>query len=444
MTSPLVAIESERALIATCLNAVSVGLRDTGDPIFRDVPPEDFATPAHRSIWRAMTELAAEDVDPTPAAVVSRLADYGASEHGPLVYTLATSEGGGLPGYHAGILRDRAARRRLSEAARMVEGQTTDMETPLADLIDSSERLIFGATMVRAAASMVPGHVKKWMRDVIGLIESGGYKGTATGFIDLDAMLTGGGVLPGQLVVVAGATAMGKSAFATGVAAHVGIQAKRPVGYFSIEMTAKDNTLRLLCHEARADLKAVSEGYASDHDMLRLAEAANLLHGAPIYLHDSAITVNQVRSAARRLKAEAGDLGLLVVDHIQDMEGPGDSRREQIGGIARSLKALAKELSVPIIAVSQLSRIKGRTDHMPTIGDLKESGDVENSADTVWLLYRQEYYDGPKDAKGEDISNLAKLIVAKQRNGQTGVIPLTWVPASVRFDNSARKWGVAA
>jgi replicative DNA helicase len=445
MTNPLIPIESERALVGAMLVGVSVGIRDATDPLFRDVDPSELGDPTLRVIWRAMTDLASEDIDPSPAAVTSRLTDYGEPKHGALIGKLMASDEAALPSYHVGIIRDRSARRRILHAVRTVEEKATTTDTPLSELLDTTERTVLGATMAKNTAPMTPQPVGRLMMGVVDLIESGGYKGTPTGFADLDAMLTGGGILPGQLVVVAGATAMGKSAFATGVAAHMAISEKRPVAYCSIEMTARDNALRLLCHESRTDLKAVSEGRASDHDMAQIVHATGVLHKAPLYLHDSSTTVNQIRSAARRLRAEAGDLGLVIVDHIQDMEGPGDNRREQIGGIARGLKALAKELNTGIIAVSQLSRIKGRSDHTPMLGDLKESGDVENSADTVWMLYRQEYYDGPKDKDGRDIRNQARLIVAKQRNGQTGVVPLTWLPSSVRFDNAARGgWNVAA
>lgn len=436
---PLVAADSERALIGAMLAGVSLGTRDATDSLFRDMDAADFGLPPHRCIWRAMAELASEDVEPTPAAVVARLADFGAGEHAPLVHRLVALDDAGLPNHHAGVVRDRAARRRILLAARTVEERSVDLETPLAELVDAAERTIFSATIAKATAPLVPQPIKRHLMDVVGLIESGGYKGTPTGYYDLDSMLTGGGVLAGQLIVVAGATAMGKTALATGVAAHVGIESGRPALYCSIEMTAMDNALRLLCHEARVDLKAVSEGHAGESDMVQIIEATALLERSRIFLHDGATTVNQVRSAARRLRAEVGDLGLIVVDHIQDMEGPGDNRREQIGGIARSLKALAKELGCAIIAVSQLRRIQGKTDHTPTLSDLKESGDVENSADTVWLLYRPEYYHGPTDPNGNDIRNQAKLIVAKQRNGRSGVVPLTWIPASVRFDNADRR-----
>ena len=434
MTSPLIALDAERAFLSGMLGGVTMGLRGPDHPLFRSVPLDLFASPAHRTIWRAMTELADEGIDPTRAALLSRLDDIGAAEHKPTLDDMAIEMDPGTPDYHAGVLKDRAARRRLHEAAKLVEGKTLDLEVSLSDLVDTSERLIFGATSSKSTALATPEPVKRRLMDVVSLIESGGYRGTPTGFTDLDAMLTGGGILPGQLVVVAGATSMGKTAFATGVAANIGIDAKRPVLYASIEMTEEDNALRLVCHEARADMKAVSEGDASDHDMKQIVDATAVLHPAPIYLHDESVTVNQVRSAARRLKAEAGDLALIVVDHIQDMEGPGDNRREQIGGIARSLKALAKELETTIIAVSQLRRLNTRSDYTPTLSDLKESGDVENSADGVWLLYRPEYYYGPEH-EGKDLRGLAKLILAKQRNGQTGVVPLTFLPHCVRFDN---------
>ena len=438
MTHPLSAHDSERALVASVLSRATLEMMDAGDPVFRDVSPDQFADPGLRSIWRAVTDLAGQDVDPTPAAINARLEEFGAGEHRKTVLALASEMDTGSPSYHAGILKDRASRRRLVEASRLVGEKAHDLEASLSDVLDESERLIFGATMTKGPGSLVPALVKKTMNPVVELIMSGGYKGTPTGLHDLDAMLTGGGVLPGQMVVVAGATAMGKSALCLGIAANMAMARKKTVVLFSIEMTSEDNTLRLLCHEAVADLKAVSEGRARDHDLNNLTTAATALAAAPLYLHDSANTVNQIRSAARRLKAEDGALDLVIVDHIQDMEGPGDNRREQLGGIARGLKGLAKELGCAIIAVSQLGReVSKRPDPTPRISDLKESGDIENSADTVWLLYRPEYYFGP-EKDGKDLRNKAKLIVGKQRNGQTGAVDLRWLPASVRFDNIDR------
>lgn len=428
MSHPLTAPENERALITAGLHIVA------DDRIFRDVPPEWFYTEAHRVAWSSMVELASEGTDPSPAAVVARLKERGAEAHTAMVWTMGVADPES-PEYHKDVLKDRAARRRMMEAGRAVGERATDLTLPVADLIETAERLVFG--LATNGTSLAAEPIKRRLMGVIGLIESGGYKGVPTGFVDLDAKLTGGGMLPGQLVCVAGATSMGKSAFVTGVAAHVAIEEKRPVLYCSIEMTAADNTLRLLCHEGRVDIKAASEGQLQDVDYQGLTQAAGVLNSAPLYLFDNATTVAQVRQSARRLKADEGGLGLIIVDHIQDMEGPGDNRREQIGGIARGLKALAKEMDCAIIAVSQLRRGAGDRDDRPRTSDLKESGDIENSSDCVWLLYRPEYYHGP-EKDGKDLRGKAELIVAKQRNGQTGIVPLTWKPHCVRFENAAR------
>lgn len=426
MNPNLSAPDAERALLGA---AMQYG---ADDPVFREVRAEDFHDGQHRLVWGAIVSLAVEGTDPTAPTVVSRTKERGA-DLGKLIYRLDAEHGFEAPSYHAAVVRDRALRRMLATAGQDVGERASDLKVPLAELVDYAERRVFGVADSRNQGDG-PVAVRHRLMGVVEMIQAGGYKGVPSGFADVDKMLTGGGFLRGQLVVVAGASSMGKTAFSTGLALNVGAGANEPVGYFSIEMTKDDNAFRMVCHEGLVSLKDVSGGGASDDDIRKVAHAAGILNTAPIYLDDTAVTVEQVRSAARRLKAEHG-LRLIVVDHIQDMEAPSESRREQLGHIARGLKQLAKELDITVVAVSQLSRsVENRTPPKPRLSDLKESGDIENSADIVMMLYRPEYYFGP-DHEGKDIRGRAELIFAKQRNGPTGLVPLTFLDYCARFDN---------
>lgn len=422
-TGPLTATESEAIAVAAVLN---------GAETYKALRPEDFHDSRNADAYAAIQELVVEGVSPGAAAVSERLKER--AKPGVATHVLELAERYEMaiydsPSYHADIVRDRAIRRRLANAGLVVARQAERLDLSLTELLDQAERRVFQVADSGDSASATL--LKSRLMNVVGLIESGGYKGKPTGFVDLDHALTGGGFLPGQLVVVAGATSMGKSAFTMGLTNNMAIHSKEPVAYFSIEMTKDDNTLRMLAMEALADLKAMCGGTLPDEDMPKITHAASLLNDAPIYLHDSATTVAEIRSEARRLKAQSG-LTMAVVDHVQDMEHPAEARREQLGAIARGLKALAKELDITVVAVSQLSRaVESRPEARPRIGDLKESGDIENSADVVLLLYRPGYYKGADAHQGE-----AELIVGKQRNGPTPSIPLFWRAECARYESA--------
>lgn len=334
-------------------------------------------------------------------------------------------------GYHIDIVLDRSARRRLYEAAAVtakeaVNGEVDDIE----ELLDRAERRILRAADRRTAEG--PTSVRDTIWDAVALMESGGVKGVPSGLSDLDAMT--GGAKPGNLIVVAGATSMGKSALALQWAAHAAMREEVPTAIFSIEMTRTENTLRILAQEAIADLDAMIRGGATGEDYTRIERVARHLHQSQLFLDDSATRAAEIRARARRIKAEHG-LGLIVVDHIHDMAAEGESRREQVGSIARDLKRLAMELDVPVIALSQLSRAPTtRPDRRPQLSDLRESGDVEAVANLAILLYRPEYYFGPTH-NSEDIRGKAEAIVAKNRNGPTGRVELYYRAHCTRFED---------
>ena len=259
--------------------------------------------------------------------------------------------------------------------------------------------------------------------------------GIATGFRDLDIKTAG--LQPSDLIIMAGRPSMGKSAFATCIVEHTALVEKTPVAFFSLEMSKEQLVQRLLCSHARVDAHKVRTGFLSQADWPRLVSAAGKLSDAPIYIDDTpGISILELRAKARRLKSQF-DIKLIVLDYLQLMEGPAraDSRQQQISEISRSLKALARELNVPVIAISQLSRaVEQRTDHMPQLSDLRESGAIEQDADLVVLLLREEYYNQTEENKG-----VAKINIAKQRNGPTGIVELALLGEYVRFENRANR-----
>src|SRR5437867_1942671 len=265
----------------------------------------------------------------------------------------------------------------------------------------------------------------------------GALTGVATGFTDLDRLTAG--FQRGDLVIVAARPSMGKTALALNVVQHAAIEHNVGIAVFSLEMSKEQLVQRLLCSEGLVDAQRLRRGQLRDDDYPKLARAAGLLGTAPIWIDDSAtLTPLAMRSKARRLKAEH-DIGMIVVDYLQLMQGPSDaeSRQQEISYISRSLKALAKELDIPVVALSQLSRAPDQRtgDHRPQLSDLRESGAIEQDADVVCFIYRPEMYYGPTDKDGNNIEGLAELLVSKQRNGPTGLVPLYFKREFTRFDN---------
>jgi replicative DNA helicase len=262
--------------------------------------------------------------------------------------------------------------------------------------------------------------------------------GIPSGFTEIDEMTTG--FQKGDLIILGGRPSMGKTAFGLNIVQHVGVELNEPAAVFSLEMSTRQLMLRMLCSEAKVDSNKVRKGFINrGEDWTKLTGAAGRLKEAPIYIDDSAaIGVLEMRAKARRLKMEHG-LSVVMVDYLQLMRGRGDfERREQeISDISRSLKALARELDIPVIALSQLNRgVEQRTDKRPTLADLRESGAIEQDADVICFLYRDEVYDkNNPDKKGR-----AEVIVAKQRNGPTGTVKLTFLSEYTRFTSSYREY----
>jgi replicative DNA helicase len=341
--------------------------------------------------------------------------------------------------YHARIVREKALLRALLTATTEIAGRVYEDSEEAESLLDFAEKTVFEISDHRIKSSFVA------MRDVVNdsfkMIEElysrkETVTGLSTGFRDMDEMTTG--LQKGDLIIVGGRPSMGKTAFAMNLAQHAAIANEETVAIFSLEMSTQQLVMRLLCSEARVDSNGVRKGFLKDQDWHKLTSAASRLGEAPIFIDDSMnANVLEVRAKARRLKMEHG-LSLVIVDYLQLMQGRmGMERREQeISDITRSLKGLAKELEVPVIALSQLNRgVELRQDKRPTLADLRESGAIEQDADVIVFIYRDEVYNKNTERKG-----IAELIVAKQRNGPTGTVKVSFLNYCTRFVDLAEDY----
>jgi len=410
------------------------------DRVVELLQPDDFYRGAHRKLFNAMLELSerSEPVDliTLSEALRSRgdLADVGGAAYlGELAERVPTAAN---IVHYARIVRDRAVLRGLITAATEIATRGYEASGDVAELLDRAEQLIFDISerRVRNAFTRLSEVLVESIKTIERLYEQKqSVTGVPTGFVDLDRMLSG--LQPSDLIIVAGRPSMGKTAIVLNVAEHAALRADVGVAVFSLEMAKEQLAMRMLCSEARVDLARVRTGHLSDREFPRLAMAAGRLGDAPIFIDDTpALSVLELRAKARRLKRDpANKLGLVIVDYIQLMrssEGR-DNREQEISEISRSLKALAKELRVPVLALSQLNRqVESRTPPVPRLADLRESGAIEQDADVIIFLYRDDYYNEDSDKKG-----LAEVIVAKQRNGPTGSVELTFLREFTRFEN---------
>ncbi len=336
--------------------------------------------------------------------------------------------------HYARIVKEKSMLRSLISNATQIVTEGYSSEVNMEELLDNAERLIFSITDSKSSNGAV--HVKDIVKDSIETIDKlyqrkAHVTGVASGYTDFDMRTAG--LQASDLIIVAGRPSMGKSAFAICIAEHAGVVEKIPVGFFSLEMSKEQLVQRILCSHARVDAHKVRSGFLSHSDWPKLTAAAGKLSEAPIYIDDTpAISAMELRAKARRLKAHH-DVQLIIVDYLQLMRGSSriENRQQEISEISRSIKALARELCVPIIAISQLSRaVEARQDHRPQLSDLRESGAIEQDADLVVLLLREEYYNPTEENKG-----LAEVIIAKQRNGPVGSSKLTFIREYMRFEN---------
>ncbi len=408
-----------------------------------------FYREAHRRLFRAMTRLfeRGKVIDPITVSedlkTVGELDGIGGWEY--LASLLDAVPTAANIEYHAGIVHEQALLRRLIGAGQEIVRDVYEPgERPVSEILDLAEQRVFNVSQSRGREGFV------WIKEVLWptferidkLQERvGEVAGLATGFADLDRMTTG--FHPGDLAIVAGRPAMGKTSWVLNVAQTVAIRHEVPVGIFSLEMSKEQLVQRLLCAEGPVDSQRLRTGRLQADEFRKLALAAGRLNTAPIWIDDSATgNVLETKAKARRLKAETKDLGLVIIDYMQLMTGGArrqENRVQEVSEISRGLKALARELELPVIALSQLSRApEQRTDRRPQLSDLRESGSIEQDADLVMFLYRPEYYHGPTDKDGNSLKGKAELIVAKQRNGPTGTVDLYFHDTFTLFASASR------
>ncbi len=404
----------------------------------------DFYRDAHRRIFEKMVGLTdrGNPVDLlTLKDELSRSGDL--DEVGGPAYISALTDG--VPRsanveFYAKIVKEKSTLRRLIQSATDVLGRAYDAEEDADDLLDEAERSIFQIAEHRLRSGFVP--VGQLVDSGYQLIEQlqqhrGLVTGAPSGFVDLDEMTSG--FQKSDLVIVAARPSMGKTSFVLNVALHCGADAGKTVGVFSLEMSKEQLFMRMLTSEARVDAHRFRGGFLGEQDYARLVDAFARLHDAKVFIDDTpSVGILEMRAKARRLKLEHG-LDLLIIDYLQLMQGRGrfENRQQELASISRALKILAKELEVPIIALSQLSRApEARGDHRPQLSDLRESGALEQDADVVLFIFREEMY-ATEGERAPDVEGTAEIIVGKQRNGPTGTVRLAFLKQYTRFENLA-------
>jgi len=344
--------------------------------------------------------------------------------------------------HYARIVKEKYLLRKLINTSTTIISESYMSSSNVDALLDRAEQLIFEIASDKIESHSVP--LKEIIKANIETIENlyqrkEAVTGLATGFRDFDIKTSG--LQSSDLIIVAGRPSMGKSAFVTCLAEHVGIVEKKPVAFFSLEMSKEQLVQRMICSHARVDAHKVRTGFLSQSDWPKLIIASGKLSEAPIFIEDApSITALELRAKARRLKSQH-NIQMIIVDYLQLMQGTVkriENRQQEISDISRSLKALARELNVPVVAVSQLSRaVEKREGHRPQLSDLRESGAIEQDADLVTLLFREEYYDAADE--NPEIRGVAEAIIAKQRNGPVGTVKLTFIAELARFEDFAQR-----
>jgi len=408
--------------------------------------PGDFYRRSHATIYQTILEMYGRGENVDSITLTNALSNRGLLDEvggKAVVHTLAATVPAVANARHyAQIVRDTATYRGLIRAGTEIAtlGYERIGEPP--ELVDRAEQIVFGIADQRITGDFE--HMETLLKESFDRLtqlsaEGGDLTGTGSGFRQLDELTAG--FQKSNLVVLAARPGMGKTSLALNIAAHVGIQERAPVAIFSLEMSREEVTTRLMCAEGKVDSKRLRRGALDGGDWEKLTNASSKLYDAPIYVDDTAgVTPIEIKAKSRRLKSRLkGELGLVIVDYLQLMGGTAkvENRVQEISQISRSLKLIARDLDVPVLAISQLSRaVEARSDKRPVLSDLRESGSIEQDADLVMFVYRDDYYDDQSDDKGT-----AELIMAKHRNGPLDTVKLAYVGRYTRFDNLARHGG---
>jgi replicative DNA helicase len=438
---PPQSVEAEQAVLGAMLIE-----REAISKVAEFLRPEDFYREAHRLMYHTMQELFNKNDAVDMITVTEHLRkDDKLESVGGIAYI--TSLANSVPTaanvlYHARIIEEKSLLRQLINAATNIAGMGYEANDEVATILDSAEKQILDVSGRKIGNDFTP--IKSIIFDAFTRIEQlyatkGSITGLASGFKDLDRLTSG--LQPSDLILIAARPSMGKTAFVLNIAQHIAIREKKAVAFFSLEMSKEQLVQRMLCAEAAIDSQRLRIGELEEKDWGKLVSAADRLSSAPIFIDDTAgITVMEMRSKARRLKVEY-DLKLIIIDYLQLMQGRGgkngENRQQEISDISRSLKALARELHVPVIALSQLSRsVESRQVKKPMLSDLRESGSLEQDADIVAFLYREDYYNPDTDQK-----NITDVIIAKHRNGPVDTVQLFFHKQFTKFSDLSRNSG---
>lgn len=424
-------MEAEQAVLGSVLlDAESVAIAA------ENLKSEDFYSESHKEIFAAILDIYTRGEPVDVVTLVEEIKNRGTlDKSGGIAYltdlSMSVPSTANLK-YYIRIVDEKSTLRRLISASNEIIKNCYQGHEELEYIIDQAEKNIFDLSQRHNSHQFYS--MKEILLDAYARIEElaknkGRITGIPTGFVEFDHITSG--LNPSELILVAARPSMGKTSFVLNIAQYAALRARVPVAVFSLEMAKEQLAQRMLSSEANVELQKIRTGSLDETDWLKLVRAAGPLSQAPIYIDDSpGINSMELRSKARRLKMERG-IGLVILDYLQLMSGRGkvENRQQEISEISRSLKALARELKVPVVALSQLSRApEARAGHRPMLSDLRESGAIEQDADLVAFLYRDEYYNPDTDKK-----NIAEVIIAKQRNGPTGTVELIWLGQYTKF-----------
>ncbi|HST29708.1 MAG TPA: replicative DNA helicase [Chthoniobacterales bacterium] len=436
-------VEAEQGVLGSML----ISPRDAIAEVVEKITADYFYVPAHQTVFEVLVDLwntgAAIDLITFTQVLRDRnlLETVGGAPAITNLFTFVPTAAN--VAYYLEIVRDKYILRSIIEAGTESVRRAYEEQDEVGNLLDEVEQRIFAVGEDRFKGQMLS--MKDQVMEAIESIEKlyerkGGITGISTGFVEFDRMTSG--MHPSEMIVIAARPSMGKTALAMNIAEHVAINEKFPVGVFSLEMSSQQLVQRLLCSRARVNLQKVRDGFLGERDFPSLTAAASKLAEAKIFIDDTAsLTILELRAKARRLKAQQ-DVQLIIIDYLQLLRSTSrraqDNRQLEISEISAGLKGLAKELKIPVIVVAQLNRQpEQRSGGKPRLSDLRESGSIEQDADLVGLLVRPELYEEDEEARAEK-SGEAELIIAKQRNGPVGEIPLTFLKEFTRFEDRAR------
>lgn len=432
--------EAEISVLGAMLQDSSAVLRAA-----EQLVPEDFYHPEHKEIFQVMADMNRQHMPIDLVTLQAELSRRGTLEGiGGTRYLLKilsdVPTAANVRAYIE-IVQEKSTLRKMIAACRTITKDCYSQDKEVQDILTNAEKSIFDIVMNRQGGEELKP-LSEVLVNTYSIIEElarqkGQIAGVPTGFIDLDAMLTG--LHPGELIIIGARPAMGKTSFAMNIAEHAAL-CNKTTAVFTLEMPREQIAMRLLCSDARVDMQRVRKGTLEDSDWLRLAQSLAPLSAAPMYIDDtSALSPTQLRSRCRRLMMDRGGLDLVVVDYLGLMksDGKAESRQLEVSEISRRLKAIALELKIPIIACAQLSRAnKDRVDKRPMLSDLRDSGSIEQDADVVMFLHREEYYNKETEDK-----NIGEVIISKQRSGPLGTVKLAWLSEFTTFANLAKDQG---